>query len=139
MKPCGEHLIDHTSAQLSNVLITDNLFWYTGAHISWHELFLAGNQSNYQNLVPSMLIYKFWLIFMEMKQIFFFFWKKKSKWQIQKNWVFQLRQLRQFSIFFMRISGINPCICRINSCERHQCGSIYVVIRLFDISCSKKG
>ena len=41
---------------------------YSGAHISWHEVFLAGNQSNHQNLVPSMLTYKFWLIFMEMKQ-----------------------------------------------------------------------
>jgi hypothetical protein len=32
---------------------------YSGAHISWHELVLAGNQSNHQNLVPSILIYKF--------------------------------------------------------------------------------
>jgi hypothetical protein len=32
---------------------------YSGAHISWHKLFLAGNQSNHQNLVPSMLTYKF--------------------------------------------------------------------------------
>ena len=25
---------------------------YSGAHISWHELVLAENQGNYQNLVP---------------------------------------------------------------------------------------
>ena len=35
---------------------------YSGAHISWHKLFLAGNQVNHQNLVPSMLTYKCWLI-----------------------------------------------------------------------------
>ena len=35
---------------------------YSGAHISWHELFLAGNQSNHQNLVLSMLTYKFWFL-----------------------------------------------------------------------------
>ena len=32
---------------------------YSGAHISWHELVLAGNQGNHQNLVPSILTYKF--------------------------------------------------------------------------------
>ena len=25
---------------------------YNGGHISWHELFLVGNQDNHQNLVP---------------------------------------------------------------------------------------
>ena len=35
-----------------------------------------------------------------------FFWKKKiSKWPTQKNLIFQLRQ---FSIFFMKISWIGP-------------------------------
>ena len=42
-------------------------------------LILVGNQGNHQNWVPSMLTYKFWLIFMGMKQ------KKKSKWPTQKN------------------------------------------------------
>ena len=43
----------------------NNLKWqfvkstYSAAHISWHELFLAGNQGNHQNLVQSMLTYKF--------------------------------------------------------------------------------
>ena len=32
---------------------------YSGAHISWHELILAENQGNHQNLVPSMLTYEF--------------------------------------------------------------------------------
>jgi hypothetical protein len=31
---------------------------YSGAHCSWHVLFLAGNQGNHQNLVPCMLTYK---------------------------------------------------------------------------------
>ena len=41
---------------------------YSGAYISWPDLFLAGNQVNHQNLDPSMLTYKFWLIFIGMKQ-----------------------------------------------------------------------
>ena len=28
---------------------------YSGAHISWHELFLAKNQGNYQNFDPSLM------------------------------------------------------------------------------------
>ena len=28
---------------------------YSGGHISWHELFLAGNQDNHQNIVPSLV------------------------------------------------------------------------------------
>ena len=36
--------------------------------------------------------------------------------------------------FFMKISGIGPWVSKINWCERHWCGSIYMVIRLSDIS-----
>ena len=101
---------------------------YSGVHISWHELFLAGNQSNHQNLVPSMLTYNLWLISWR--------WRKKNQnGRLKKDWVFQLRQ---FSIFFMRISGISPWVCRINWCKGHQCGSTYMVAWLSDIS-SKKG
>ena len=39
----------------------------------------AGNQGNHQNFDLSLLPKKLWPIFMGMKQIFFFFWKKKSK------------------------------------------------------------
>ena len=53
---------------LSTIHKIQSTYFYSGAHISWHELFLAGNQSNHQNLVPSMLTYKFWLIFMGMKK-----------------------------------------------------------------------
>ena len=42
--------------------------YYSGAHISWPKMFLAGNQVNHQNLVPSILTYKFGLIFMGKKQ-----------------------------------------------------------------------
>ena len=41
---------------------------YSGGHISWLELFLAGNQGNYHNLVLFMLTNNIWLIFMGMKQ-----------------------------------------------------------------------
>ena len=42
------------------------IIWYSGGHISWHELVLAGNQGNHQNFIP-------------------FEAKKKSKWLNQKN------------------------------------------------------
>ena len=60
---------------------------YSSAHISWHELVLAGNQDNHQNLVPFMLTYKFWLIFMGMKQESFFC-KKKFKMANSKEFSF---------------------------------------------------
>ena len=39
---------------------------------------------------------KFGLISMGMKQIFFFFWKKNSKWPTQKKLIFQNRQFSKF-------------------------------------------
>ena len=50
--------------------------WNT--HISWHKLFLDGDQGIHHNLAPSMLTNKCWLIFMGMKQ-------KKKWWKINKN------------------------------------------------------
>ena len=59
-------LISGKTAQLKSLLanffclIEDQMFClYSGAHISWHELVLAGNQGNNQNLVQSILTYKF--------------------------------------------------------------------------------
>ena len=46
----------------------------------------------------------------KMKQIFFFK-KKKSKWPPKKKDIFQLRQ---FSIFFVKILWIGPWVSRIN-------------------------
>ena len=56
---------------------------YSGAHISWHELVLAGNQEYISSKWG-------W----SKKN----FWKEKFKMANSKNWVFQLRQ---FSIFFL--------------------------------------
>ena len=44
-----------------------------------------------------------------------------------KNWVFQNHQ---FSIFFVKISGIGPWVRRIKWCKGHWYGSIYMVVRL---------
>ena len=62
---------------------------YSDDHIIWHELFWAWNQSIHQNLVRFMLTYKFWLIFMEIKQKIFFEKKLKFKMADSKNWEFQ--------------------------------------------------
>ena len=66
-----------------------NLNKYTVLHIFAQVLFCAGDQSNHQ-----ILPYKFWLIFMGMKQKKL---EKNPEWLTQKNWVFQNLQ---FSIFF---------------------------------------
>ena len=44
-----------------------------------HSKEICGNQGKHQNFDPSILPYKFGLIFMGMKQFFFFFSKKKFK------------------------------------------------------------
>ena len=54
-----------------------------------HSKKFSGNQGKHQNFDPSILPYKFGLIFMGMKQkIFFFFRKKNSKWPTQKKLIF---------------------------------------------------
>ena len=55
-----------------------------------HSQEFFGNQGKHQNFDPSILSYKFGLIFI------FFLKKKNSKWPIQKNWDFQNRQFLKF-------------------------------------------
>jgi hypothetical protein len=111
-------------------------YCYTQAILWFPPSFLAVNHHNIENWVPSILTHNLWLIFMGMEQKKLFFLKKKnSKWPTKKNWVFQLRQ---FSIFFVKISWIGPWIYRINWCEGHWCGSSNMAVRLSNIS-SKTG
>ena len=49
---------------------------YTGAKNVWGGWFLAGNDNNHKNWVPFILPHNLCLIFMRMKQFFFFFEKK---------------------------------------------------------------
>ena len=107
---------------------------YTHAHLWFPPLFLAVNHHNIKNWVPSILTHNLWLIFMRMKQRkIFFFWKKKSKWLS-----FSIPLI--LNIFFWKFQGlhIGPWASRINWCERHWCGSTYMVVWLSDIS-SKAG
>ena len=79
---------------------------YTAGWYVWGEWFLAGNQGKHQNLDPSLLTNKLWLVFMRMKQKKKIFWKKKSKskWPTQKKVIFQneLFLSRPFFIFFFQ-------------------------------------
>ena len=83
----------HNNVTLNSI---EQTVTYTVLHIFRQVLFGAENQSNHQNFEKSLLSYKFWLIFIWMKQNFFFL-KNIFKWPTQKNWDFQLPQ---FSIFF---------------------------------------
>ena len=91
---------------------------YTGGWNVW-EWFLAANQGNHQNLEPSLLTNKFWLVFMGLKQ------KKTLKKKNQNGWLKKTDffQNRQYSIFFVKISWIGPWIRRIDWCKGHWCGS----------------
>ena len=99
---------------------------YTHGWNVWGEWFLAVNQHNHENWVPSILTHNLWLIFMGMKP------KKKKKWPPQKDWVFQNRQ---FSIFFVKISWIGLGLVElIDWCQGHWCGLTFMAVRLSDIS-----
>ena len=69
-----------------------------------HSKEFAGNQGKHQNFDPSILPYKFGLIFMGMKQ-------KKSKWLTQKTEFFNSANSQYF---FAKISQIGPWVSRIN-------------------------
>ena len=70
--------------------------------------FFSWKPGSHQNLVPSMNLNKFWLIFMRMKQKNGVFLKKKnSKWPTHKNFA-------NSQYFFAKILGIGPWDSRIN-------------------------
>ena len=72
---------------------------YGGAHISWHELFLAGNQGNHQSLVPSMQPYK---------------------WPTQKT-----QNSANYQYFFTKISGVGPWASKINVAQHIWSAGVY--------------
>ena len=84
---------------------------YTVLHINRQVLFGAGNQGNHQNFEKSLLFHKSGLIFIGIKQIFFFFWKKKFKMAHSKKTSFSSSANSQY--FFMKISWIGPWVGRI--------------------------
>ena len=69
-------------------------------NLIFFELFLAGNQSNHQNLVPSMQTYIFWLIFMGMKQR-----KKNQNGRLKKTEFFNSANSQYFSLVYSRVLG----------------------------------
>ena len=95
-----------------NYLGTNNKFnfRYTRAKNVWGGWFLSGNHDNHQNLVQSILPYRFWLIFMGMKQ--------KIKMADSKSWDFQNHK---FSIFFCkRLSHINSLCINLSYLPKNQ-------------------
>ena len=108
---------------------------YTHAHLWFPPLFLAVNHHNIENWVPSILTHNLWLIFMGMRQNFFFFLKKKiQNGRLKKRSFFNSVNSQYF---FVKISWIGPWASRIDWCEGHWWGSIYMVVRLSDITLKK--
>ena len=77
-----------------------------------HSKEFAGNQAKRQNFDPSILPYKFGLIFMRMKQKKFFFWRKKFKMADFSKWPFF--KMANSQNFFAKISQIGPWVSRID-------------------------
>ena len=63
------------------------------------------------------------LVFIEMKQKNFFFWKQKFKMADSKKNSFSSSANSRY--FFMKISWIGPWNSRIDWCHGHWCGSTY--------------
>ena len=80
---------------------------------------------NHQNFDPFILSYKFWLIFMGMKQ-------NKFRWPTQKRLSFSIPPILN------TFSRISPWANRINWCRGHWCGSTCMVIRLYNIKALKQ-
>ena len=80
-----------------------------------------------ENFDQSLLHKKLWLIFMRMKKKSVFFWK----------YVIQNYRLKKMSFTKMPILNIfeslRDVVSRINWCERHQCCSMDMVVRLSDV------
>ena len=93
-----------------------------------HSKEFAGNQARHRNFHPSVLPYKFGLIFMGMK-------KKNQNGRLKKTEFFNSANSQYF---FAKISWIGSWVSRINWCEWHWCGLTYIVVRLSYVS-SKTG
>ena len=101
-----------------------------------HSMEFSENQGKHQNFDPSILPYKFGLILMGMKQKKNFFLKKKiQNGRLKKTEFFNSANSQYF---FVKISWIDSWVSRIDWCEGHWCDSIYMAVRLSDIS-SKTG
>ena len=87
--------------QISIIIIIIYLHCITQYYAQQGVFWKPGKTSNFD---PSILPYKFGLIFMGMKQNFFFFRKKNPKWPTQKKLIFQNRQ---FSKWVLGLVGLN--------------------------------
>ena len=100
---------------------------YTGAKNVWGGWFLAGNDNNHKNWVPFILPHNLCLIFMRMKQFFFFFWKKNQNGQLKKTEIFKSAKSYYF---FATISGIGPWVITYPKHFWPQCSTSFSDSRL---------
>ena len=98
-------------------------------HCITHIKKIPENQENRQNFDPSILPYKFGLIFMRMKKKN---WRKKFKMADFSKWPFF--KIANSRFFFAKISEIGPWVSWVDWCEGHWCGSICMVVRRSEIS-----
>ena len=100
-------------------------------HYITHSKEFSGNQGKHPNFDPSILPYKFGLIFMGIKKKKKKFEKKIQNGRLKKSSFFKIANSQNF---FAKISEIGPWVSRIEWCEGHWCSSTYVAVRLSDKS-----
>ena len=104
---------------------------YTAGWYVWGHWVLAVDHLNHQNFKKSLLSYKCGLIFVGMKE-FFFFWKNEiQNGRLKKRSFFKIANSQYF---FVKILWSGPWVSRIHWCEGHWYGSTYMAVRLSDIS-----
>ena len=81
---------------------------YTDGWNFWGGWFMAGNQGNYQNFVPSLISKNLWRIFIKMKH--FLFLEKGPKWANIEKLSFS-KSLNSQNLFVKSLE-IGPWICR---------------------------
>ena len=123
-------LLRPTRLSISEKSATYKIKWsYTVYRYITHSKKFAGKQGRHEIFAPSILPYIFGLIFIRMKQFFFFFEvkKKNSKWPIFQNGRFSKLPIRK--IFLWKFHRLVLGLVRLID----QYSSTYMVVRMFDI------
>ena len=117
--PTREVILISKSLVIS-IIEPNHVISYTAGWNIWGEWFLAGNQGNHQHFDPSWYPRNF-------DQLSKFLEKKIQNGRLKKTEFFKIANSQNC---FAKISWVS----RIDWCEGHWCGSIYMVVRLSDIS-----
>ena len=94
----GNHAKVVNSSEIKKTRLKRLSVQYTGGWNIWGGWFLAGNQGNHQNFVPSLISKNIWQTFIEMKQKDFFLKKKVQSGPLKKTYFLKWPMINEKSI-----------------------------------------